>query len=79
MPYLAAEAWWAIHREGALSLDDVLARRTRLAIETRDHGLAAAPFVADLLADLHGWSAGDRETAIADYAASSLAEYAVPC
>jgi glycerol-3-phosphate dehydrogenase len=78
MPYLAAEAWWAIHREGALSLDDVLARRTRLAIETRDHGLAAAPIVAELLADLHGWSASDTETAIADYAASSSAEYAVP-
>lgn len=78
MPYLAAEAWWAIHREGALGLDDVLARRTRLAIETTDHGLAAAPIVAELLADLHGWSASDTERAIADYAASSSAEYAVP-
>lgn len=78
MPYVAAEAWWAIHREGALTLDDVLARRTRLAIETADHGLAAAPRVAELLADVHGWSPADTETAIATYTASSTREYGVP-
>ncbi len=78
MPYLEAEAWWAIHREGALTLDDVLARRTRLAIETRDHGLAAAPLVARLLAEVHGWTDADIEQAIASYAASAEREYGVP-
>ncbi len=78
MPYLAAEAWWAIYHEGALSLDDVLSRRTRLAIETGDHGLKAAPLVAGLLADVHGWSAAETETAITAYADSATSEYGVP-
>lgn len=78
MPYRAAEAWWAIHREGAFTLDDVLSRRTRLAIETSDHGLAAAPLVADLLAEVHGWSPEDRGRAIDEYAVSASREYGVP-
>ncbi|CAN5841086.1 glycerol-3-phosphate dehydrogenase [soil metagenome] len=78
MPYLEADAWWAIHREGALTLDDVLARRTRLAIETADHGLAAAPLVARLLGDVHGWAPADVELAVATYAASAEREYGVP-
>jgi glycerol-3-phosphate dehydrogenase len=36
--YLAAEAVYAAAHEGALHLDDVLVRRTRIAIETADRG-----------------------------------------
>lgn len=78
MPYLAAEAWWAVHRESAMTIDDVLARRTRLAIETVDHGLAAAPLVAELLAPLRGWSGAERDGAIAEYATAAEREYGVP-
>lgn len=78
MPYLAAEGWWAIHREGALTLDDVLARRTRLAVETSDHGAVAAPLVAELLADVHGWSGADADGAVASYETSARREYGVP-
>ncbi|MGH8911278.1 MAG: glycerol-3-phosphate dehydrogenase C-terminal domain-containing protein, partial [Acidimicrobiia bacterium] len=79
MPYSSAEAWWAIHREGAFTLDDVLARRTRLAIETADHGMAAAPVVAQLLGEAHGWSGPQTEAALAAYQESSSKEYDVPC
>jgi glycerol-3-phosphate dehydrogenase len=62
--YLAVEARYAVLHEGALHLEDVLTRRTRISIEAWDRGVAAAPVVADLIADLLGWSdeAKKRET-----------------
>ena len=45
-PFLEAEVAWAARHELALSLDDVLARRTRLAQELPDRGAAVAPRVA---------------------------------
>ena len=53
--YLAAEIVYACTHEGAVRLDDVLARRTRTAIEVRDRGLAAAPRAAALMAGELGW------------------------
>jgi glycerol-3-phosphate dehydrogenase len=53
--YLAAEVVYACTDEGALHLDDVLARRTRLSFETRDRGSAAAPAIAALMAGALGW------------------------
>ena len=43
--------------EGARHLDDVLARRTHLSIETPDRGTRAAGAVADLMAGELGWDA----------------------
>jgi glycerol-3-phosphate dehydrogenase len=40
--YLAAEVVYAVTHEGARHLDDVLARRMRISIETFDRGVAAA-------------------------------------
>ena len=53
--YLRAEAVYAVTHEGALHLEDVLARRTRVAIEERDAGLAAARPAAELIAPYLGW------------------------
>jgi glycerol-3-phosphate dehydrogenase len=53
--YLRVEAWYAASHEGALHLDDVLARRTRISIETFDRGLAAALDVAPLIGEVLGW------------------------
>ena len=39
-PKVGAEAVYAVTHEGALHLDDVLTRRTRVSIETADRGLA---------------------------------------
>jgi glycerol-3-phosphate dehydrogenase len=55
--YLAAEIVYAVTREGALHLDDVLVRRTRIAMETFDRGVSAAPEVAKLMAAELGWDA----------------------
>ncbi len=61
--YLKAEVVYAASHEGALHLDDILARRTRISIETWDRGNAAAAEVADLVAHVLGWdrAAIDRE------------------
>jgi glycerol-3-phosphate dehydrogenase len=53
--YLGVEVVYACTDEGALHLDDVLARRTRLSFETRDRGVLAAPVIASLMAGALGW------------------------
>ncbi len=55
--YLKVEAVYAASHEGALHLDDILARRTRISIETWDRGVAAAAEVAQLVAPILGWDA----------------------
>ena len=54
--YLCVEAWYAAAHEGAHHLDDVLARRTRISIETFDRGLIAAEPAARLMGEVLGWS-----------------------
>jgi glycerol-3-phosphate dehydrogenase len=53
--YVAAEIVHAARHEGALHLDDVLARRLRIYMETADRGVRAAPAVAALMATELGW------------------------
>lgn len=74
--YLAVEARYAASHEGALHLDDVLARRTRISIETRDRGLAAAEPVARLMASVLGWGESDIEREVEHYRARIAAERA---
>jgi glycerol-3-phosphate dehydrogenase len=59
--YLAAEVVHAVTAEGALHLDDVLTRRTRVSIETGHRGVESAPDVAALMAETLGWD--DERTA----------------
>jgi glycerol-3-phosphate dehydrogenase len=54
--YLKAEVIYAASHEGALHLDDILTRRTRISIEVRDRGEAAAAEIADLVAPILDWS-----------------------
>jgi glycerol-3-phosphate dehydrogenase len=54
--YLQAEVLYAATHEGALHLDDVLARRTRISIEAWDRGVSAAPVAARLMAEVLGWN-----------------------
>ncbi|MDA8370947.1 MAG: glycerol-3-phosphate dehydrogenase [Nocardiopsaceae bacterium] len=63
--YLRAEIVYAVEHEGARHLDDVLSRRTRIAFETWDRGIAAAEEVASLMAAPLEWSEDqiDREVA----------------
>jgi glycerol-3-phosphate dehydrogenase len=67
--YLAAEIVYAVTHEGALDLDDVLSRRTRIAIEYPEQGLASAESVADLIGQHLGWDAAARRDAVDTYRA----------
>ncbi|WP_438672351.1 glycerol-3-phosphate dehydrogenase/oxidase [Solihabitans fulvus] len=53
--YLQVEAVYAASHEGALHLEDVLTRRTRISIEYPHRGVECAEPVARLLAGVHGW------------------------
>ncbi|PTR31578.1 glycerol-3-phosphate dehydrogenase [Rhodococcus sp. OK519] len=61
--YLQAEAVYAAAAEGALHLEDILARRTRISIEYSHRGVNCAEQVARLVAPILGWddAAIDRE------------------
>jgi glycerol-3-phosphate dehydrogenase len=72
--YLAVEARYAASHEGALHLDDVLTRRTRISIETFDRGLAAARPVAALMGEVLGWDEATRSREVAHYEARVQAE-----
>jgi glycerol-3-phosphate dehydrogenase len=65
--YLAAEIVYACTHEGAVRLEDVLARRTRTAIEVRDRGLAAAPHTVALMAPQLGWNEARASQEVARY------------
>jgi glycerol-3-phosphate dehydrogenase len=72
--YLKVEALYAATHEGALHLDDILARRTRISIETWDRGVAAAPEVAELVAPVLGWDAEAIAREVEHYRARVTAE-----
>ncbi len=72
--YLAVEARYAVTHEDARHLDDVLARRTRISIESWDRGVAAAPRVADLMADVLGWTEEEKKREIEHYLGRVAAE-----
>ena len=72
--YLAVEALFATSHEGALHVDDVLARRTRISIESWDRGVAAAWPVARLMAEVLHWTQPEIEREVASYEARVAAE-----
>ena len=72
--YLQVEAWYAAAYEGALHLDDVLTRRTRISIETFDRGTGAAEQVARLMGEVLDWSDEDVEREVKHYVARVDAE-----
>jgi glycerol-3-phosphate dehydrogenase len=65
--YLRAEVVYAARAEGARHLDDVLARRTRISIETFDRGTRCAREAAELMAPVLGWDAGQIDKEVAYY------------
>jgi glycerol-3-phosphate dehydrogenase len=54
--YLRAEVVYAASHEGARHLDDILARRTRISIETFDRGISSVEEAARLVAPVLDWS-----------------------
>jgi glycerol-3-phosphate dehydrogenase len=72
--YLKAEAVYAVSHEGALHLEDVLTRRTRISIEQRDRGVTAAVEVAALIAPLLAWDDTKRQHELDSYLSRVEAE-----
>jgi len=68
------EAYYAAWAEGALHLDDILTRRTRISIETADRGLKAAETVAELVAPVLGWDESHVADEVEHYRARVDAE-----
>ena len=68
---------WAARHELALSVDDVLARRTRLAQELPDRGAAIAPRVAAILGAELGWGEARQRLEVDAYLASARREFSV--
>jgi glycerol-3-phosphate dehydrogenase len=65
--YLSAEVVYAVTHEAARHLDDVLARRTRISIETFDRGTLAVTAAADLMAAELGWDRARRDDEVDHY------------
>ena len=74
LPYLAAEAVWAVRGEMATTLADVLDRRTRARLQDANATAAAAEDVARLVATDLGWDEGRVQREAAQYRASIAAE-----
>ena len=72
--YIGAEVVYAATHEGALHLEDVLARRTRISIEAWDRGVSAAPVAAALMGAALGWSSERIAAETANYLARVSAE-----
>jgi len=75
---LGSEVAWAVREELALSVDDVLARRTRVAQELPDRGATIAPRVAAIMGRTLDWSAERQADEVAAYLAGARREYGVP-
>ena len=72
--YLKVEALYAVTAEGALHLEDILARRMRISIEYSHRGVDCAREVAEAVAPVLRWSADDVEREVANYTARVEAE-----
>jgi glycerol-3-phosphate dehydrogenase len=72
--YLAAEIAYAAQAEGALHLDDVLTRRTRISIETAHRGAETVAQAALVMGAALGWDSAVRAREIEHYLARVEAE-----
>ncbi|WP_176561833.1 glycerol-3-phosphate dehydrogenase/oxidase [Mycolicibacterium palauense] len=72
--YLKVEAAYAAAAEGALHLEDLLARRMRISIEYPHRGVDCACEVAEVVAPILGWSDADVDREVATYTARVEAE-----
>jgi glycerol-3-phosphate dehydrogenase len=67
LPYLAAEVVWAVREEMALTVEDVLARRTRALLLDARASIEAAPRAAEILAAELGRDAAWRDQQVQFY------------
>ena len=74
--YLRAEVVYAASHEGARHIDDVLTRRTHVAIETWDRGLSVAAEAAELMAGPLRWKSRQVARELENYQVRVAAERA---
>jgi glycerol-3-phosphate dehydrogenase len=74
LPYLRAEALFAVRYEMALNLDDVLSRRTRAVMLDARATMAGAAGVAALIAPELGWSTDTQRQEVAHFVESVQAD-----
>ena len=72
--YLMVEMVWGASHEAALHLDDLLARRTRISIETPHRGVDSAAPVARAVAGVLGWDEQRIANEVDSYTARVEAE-----
>jgi glycerol-3-phosphate dehydrogenase len=68
---LRAQLIHAVHRELALTLTDLLLRRTHVFHEVRGHAVSEVPALADLVGAELGWDAGRKASELAAYVAEA--------
>lgn len=78
LPYLRAEAIFAVRSEMALTIDDILSRRTRARLLARDDSAAAAPSVAALIGPELGWDDAEQRRRVDEYVAQISEERTAP-
>ena len=66
-PEVLAQVDWAVQREMAATVVDVLHRRTELHYRDDDQGLGALALVADRMAHLLGWDDAEKARQIKGY------------
>jgi glycerol-3-phosphate dehydrogenase len=76
LPYLRAEAVYAVRHEMATTLEDVLLRRTRIHLVDRPLAVELAPFVAELIGGELGWDGPTTMRQVAAYRGLAAAEEA---
>ena len=65
--HVMAELVYGVTHEGALHLDDLLARRTRISVDTAHRGTESARAVATAVAKFLGWTAKDIKREVSVY------------
>ncbi len=67
--YLGVEAYFAASHEGAMSIADVLLRRTRTFFESGDYGLSSVSRIGEIISPILKWKKSDLRESIAEYEA----------
>ncbi len=77
LPYTFADVEFAASHEMAVTIADVLIRRTHVAFETRDNGMGVAGDVARVMSRVLGWSTDEASAQVEIYAAEVRRVFAV--
>jgi len=68
LSYTGAHLVYGVQAEMALTLSDLLIRRTHLAFETRDHGSSVAARAADIVGPLLNWNDQMKSARVREFA-----------